>query len=110
MITAIASGFRNRVSYPNLGEDVRIIAETRFLGSGAWASETGFLTQISVGCQNYRRNPVSWLRLRRDRVGFRNRVSYPHFGKDAKIIAETRFLGGHIFKQYRFNSLQYFPN
>jgi hypothetical protein len=27
-----------------------------------------------------------------DRMGLRNRVSYPNLGEDAKIIAETRFL------------------
>ncbi|MEG4282259.1 hypothetical protein QUB68_03950 [Microcoleus sp. A006_D1] len=29
--SAIAQGLRNRVSSPNLGEDVQILAETRFL-------------------------------------------------------------------------------
>jgi len=43
-----------------------------FLDQAHENSETGFLRKIWWGCQNYRRNPVSWIR----RAGFRNRVSY----------------------------------
>ncbi|PSB34493.1 hypothetical protein C7B69_06115 [filamentous cyanobacterium Phorm 46] len=44
----IWAGFRNRVSSFNLGEDAKIVAETRFLGLSGRASETGFLHKIFV--------------------------------------------------------------
>jgi hypothetical protein len=60
---AIAWGVRNRVSSENLGGDIKIVAETRFLGfwGGLW--------------------------------GVRNRVSFLNLGGDSEIVAETRFLG-----------------
>ncbi|MEG5007644.1 hypothetical protein QUB17_28890, partial [Microcoleus sp. B5-C4] len=53
-------------------------------------SETGFLTKISVRCQNYRRNPVSWIWV--DRAGVRNRVSHQNFGEMPKLSQKPGFL------------------
>ncbi|MEG5165260.1 hypothetical protein, partial [Microcoleus sp. AT10-A2] len=47
-------------------------------GRASGSQKPGFLPKSSVGCQNCRRNPVSWLRLRGARRGVRNRVSYPN--------------------------------
>ncbi|MBD1825934.1 hypothetical protein NDI47_26585 [Microcoleus vaginatus GB1-A2] len=49
-------------------EDARIIAETRFLGwlgDRAGSQKPGFFTKSGVRCQNYRRNPVSWIWVER---------------------------------------------
>ncbi|MEG4628231.1 hypothetical protein QUB56_01020, partial [Microcoleus sp. AR_TQ3_B6] len=52
-------------------------------------SETGFLTKISVRCQNYRRNPVSG--IGGDRAGVRNRVSHQNFGEMPKLSQKPGF-------------------
>ncbi|WP_293342309.1 hypothetical protein [Microcoleus sp. CAWBG58] len=45
------------------GGDAKIVAETRFLGSGrgaiAWIEKPGFFLNISVGCKSDRKNPGS---------------------------------------------------
>jgi hypothetical protein len=49
----------------------------------------GFSTQLSVISKSYCRNPVSWRW-----GGLRNQVSQLNFLLLAKVIVETRFLGG----------------
>jgi hypothetical protein len=49
---------------PKSGGDAKIVAETRFLGFGGdvWGLRNRVSLQNLVGCQNCRRNPVSWTR------------------------------------------------
>jgi len=61
------------------------------LGRSRCSQKPGFWGKFRWGCLNYRRNPVSW--IWGDRAAVRNRVSSPNLGENAKIIAETRFLG-----------------
>ncbi|MEG4462109.1 hypothetical protein, partial [Microcoleus sp. D3_18cC1] len=58
-------------------------------GRASGSQKPGFLPKSSVGCQKYRRNPVSWMVGRASETGFLHQIGR----EDAKIIAETRFLG-----------------
>ncbi|TAG96821.1 MAG: hypothetical protein EAZ18_04005 [Oscillatoriales cyanobacterium] len=82
--------------FPKSRLDAKIIAETRFLGLGAWESETGFLPKISVRCQNNRRNPVSWTRrVEPQKPGFLDNEDSTGFQLPDKISSSASFNVGY---------------
>jgi len=80
-------GVRNRVSSENLGDDSKIVAETRFLGF--WVSSWGVRNRVSS------ENLVGKFRLSQ-KPGFWDFGDFGwglDLGGDSEIVAETRFLG-----------------